>query len=102
MQQEIEIQPKCYQKLVFDLRRRTRKTDIFVYAGPSVAVGAEVVLNKQGQSRYIKDDLGTSFDLPVGQHAFTIEYENEFYTEEIDIPDLRKDYAFTFDLPVSR
>ena len=99
--QEAKIEAKSYKTMVFDLRRRTRKADIFVYTGPQLAVGAEIILNSQRQSRYIKDDTGASFELPVGQHAITIEYQNERYTEEVDIPDLQKDYAFTFDIPVS-
>lgn len=99
MVQEVEIMPKCFQKMVFDLRRHTRRMDFFVFSGSNVAVGAEIILNNQGQSRYIKDDSGASFDLGVGQHAFTIEYENAFYKEEVDIPDLQKNYSFTFDLP---
>ncbi len=98
MTQTVRIEKDDYHEVVFDLRRKTSEVEVQVFCGANVAIGAEVSLKGAGESRYIKDEIGTSFHLPVGQHTFLINYEGQLFTEHVEIANLEKHYYMMIDL----
>jgi len=99
--QKVTIEKDQVHKLVFDLRPHTTRVNIHVLHGQAVAQGAEVSIREERQSRYVKDAMGTSFQLPVGKYTLLIQYEGKLFTEEVAIPTLEKNFDFTFTLPTN-
>jgi len=101
MTQVVKIRRHQTHKLVFDLRHHTSQVNIQVFRGQEVAKGTEVTVKGQSESRYIKDDTGALFRLPAGRYTFIIHHEGKFFTEDVEITTLDKNFRFTFNIPVS-
>ncbi len=98
MTQKVIIEKNKKQDLIFDLRTSTSHVEIEVFYNNKNAIGAEVAVKGMGDSKYIKDEKGVFFRLPVGTHILLINYNGELYTKEIKIPNLEEGFTFRIDL----
>ena len=57
-----------------------------------------MTIKGQSESRYIKDEGGASFRLPVGNYTLIIHYQGKLFTRDMEITTLEKDFQFTFNL----
>jgi len=99
--QQVTIQKQRKREISFDLRRTTRRVEIQVFAEGNSAIGAEVSIKGQGESKYIKDENGVSFHLSTGIYTVLVQHHEDLFTEEINIPNLNKNYHFNIDLPLA-
>ena len=101
MSQRVSIQKGRKNALVFDLRSKTSRVRVQVMDGEAVAVGAEVAIRGQSESRYIKDNAGAVFQLPVGQYTCVMHYKGILFTQDIEVSSLEKGFRFTFTVPTN-
>lgn len=99
MTQKVAITRHGKHQVVFDLRPKTSRVRVQVLHGTAVAKGAEVAIRGQSESRYIKDELGVLFELPVGMYTFVIQYEGILFTQEAEIGTVEKGTRLTFSVP---